>query len=443
MKTDKSKTRPNAVAPLRSAAYRRYFTGQSVSFLGDGVVPVTFALAVLKLTHAGWGMPLVLLGLWLSRTVFIAFGGSMADRRNRASIMLIADVVRLAAQLGIAFAFAVHKATIWEVVASAVVYGAATAFFAPSSVGLLPRLVPREHLQRANALLGTARNAGLLVGPAAAALMVTTGGVQLALWFDAGTFAISVLCLSGLRGAAAMPPAKADAQAQDTHSQEEEQVEDVRFRAALPTMLRLKAVIWIVGVWCVSQIGVASLNVLGPIISNNQLGGANRWAVLVTSMAVGGLAGSAFGGSLVVKRPAPVILALLAVPMPLQLVALAVPVPLPLLACSFVATSAALAICGVLFDTYLQNTVPDDMLARVSSAESGLTSSMIPIGLAICLPLADLAGFRSYLIILAALLVSAATTGALVTRRVHDRSAAQEPSREFSGAVLAEPTRSA
>jgi len=399
--TAEPRTRWTAVAdPLRNPGYRRYFIGQSVSTLGDGVVPATFALAVLRLSGSGWGMPAVLLALWVSRTVFIGLGGSIADRRNRASVMLAADVVRIGAQASVAIAFCFHAAQVWELVASAAVYGAATAFFVPAGVGLIPRLVRPEQRQRANSLLGSARNVGLLLGPAAAAVMVAVGGVQAPLFFDSLTFAVSVYCLAGLRHTLGEPASGARPGGDDEGP--------VRFRDALPVLARMRTALWIVIVWCFVQIGVASINVLGPIISQTRLGGTDRWSVLLTAMAIGGLGGSALAGSLRTRRPATVILLLLAVPLPVQLLALAAPAGLVPLAASFIATSVSLAICGVLFDTYLQDTIPSDMLSRASSAESGLTGAMIPLGLAICLPLAKWVGSGTYLGTLSALIVAVA-----------------------------------
>jgi hypothetical protein len=196
--------------PPLNKDFRAYFIGQSISSFGDGIVSVTFAFAALAVSPDGTGMPAVLLGLWISRMAFIGLGGHAGQRVNRALVMLIADAdadaVRLIAQLCVALVFTFGEPAIWHLVLSAVIYGIGTAFFVPSSVGLLPRLISRGELQQANSLLGIVSNSAFLIGSALAALLVLAGGVQTALQVDAGTFLISMTALTTiLRGAHSLP----------------------------------------------------------------------------------------------------------------------------------------------------------------------------------------------------------------------------------------------
>jgi MFS family permease len=336
-------TAPTTDARPVPGTFGRYFAGQATSMFGDGTVAVTYAFAALVVTESGWAMPAVLLGLWTSRMLLLSTGGRAADRRNRASIMMWSDVVRLGAQVFTAVCFLAGDPQLWQLVLSAAVFGAATAFFVPASKAIVPQMVPAERLQKVNSRLGVVRNAGMITGPAIAAGLYNAGGIPLALGFDVFTFAVSVACLASVVGRIPRPkPATAEV-ADDE--------DEVSLLGAFGVLARYPVIAWIVAVWCLSQLGVASVNVLGPLIARDELGGIARWSVLATVTAVGGLAGSAVASWLRPARPALFILVLLGSAIPMQLVAMAHWPRLWALALLFAWTSVALAICGVLFDT--------------------------------------------------------------------------------------------
>lgn len=72
---------------------------------------------------------------------------------------------------------------------------------------------------------------------------------------------------------------------------------------------------------------------------------------------------------------------------------------------AFALTAAAVAIAEVLFDTYLQRTIPNSALSRVGAVEQTLRSVMVPVGLVISLPLARWLGMTWFLGALAGLIL--------------------------------------
>jgi MFS family permease len=149
---------------LRLRDFRLVFGASVASLLGDGVVPVALAFAVLDLT------------------------GSATDL----GIVLAARVVALISAL-LALLLSGH-ATVAELAASQVLLGAASGFFNPASSGLVP-LVAGEHLQQANTLKGIAMAGGNIAGPAIAGALVVGTGPGAALLIDAASYGISALLL--------------------------------------------------------------------------------------------------------------------------------------------------------------------------------------------------------------------------------------------------------
>lgn len=417
-------------SPVSARAFWIYFPGQAVSRLGDGVVAVAFAFAALAVAPDGRGIPMVLLALWISRFVFLSHGGSLPDRIGRLPVMIGADAVRLVAQVLPAATFAAGHGQLWHLVVSAAVYGSATAYFVPAAVGLLPELLPEKQLQRANSWLDVAANTGRLAGPALAALLVVIGGVPLALLFDAATFAVSLVSLAWLLR---LLPARARAASgADEPAPASRKREPVRFRDAVRIMPRLPLILGAILVWVPVQIGLASVSVLGPVAVQDRFGSVEQWGVIVTFLAAGGLLGSISSGYVRVEWRGLLTIALLAASMPAQLIALAFGPNVAVIAGVLFLAGFATGVAGVVFDTAVQLTAPREMLSRVGAFETTMTTAMVPVGLAVALPLAHLLGQRVYLVGLAGVIVA---TAAAVLLWALPRSGLrdirlQEPARE-------------
>jgi MFS family permease len=78
-----------------------------------------------------------------------------------------------------------HSIQLWQLFAGAVLVGATTAFFLPASTSMLPRLVAEDQLEAGNALLNISRTAAIVLGPAAAGVVVAAAGAGWALGADA------------------------------------------------------------------------------------------------------------------------------------------------------------------------------------------------------------------------------------------------------------------
>ena len=166
------------------------------SALGDQLVPIALAFAVIELTGSASDLGVVLAASLVPRLLFLLAGGVWADRLPRQQVMLAADVVRGAAQALVALDLLAGSPQIWHLVVLAAIEGAASAFFAPAVLGLVSAVVEPERLQAANALMGLSRNAAGIAGPALAATLVALSSAGVAFALDAATFAVSVVTLA-------------------------------------------------------------------------------------------------------------------------------------------------------------------------------------------------------------------------------------------------------
>ena len=154
------------VPVLRHRQFRLLFLGQAVSVIGDALLPVALAFAVLdELDGSAGQLGLVLAAQVLPMTFLVLPAGVWADRVSRRTMMLVSDLGRAVVQAATAALLLAGTAELWHLIVLSAVYGGLEALFRPAEGGLVPALVPADELQQANALIGLAQNAGHVIGP--------------------------------------------------------------------------------------------------------------------------------------------------------------------------------------------------------------------------------------------------------------------------------------
>jgi MFS family permease len=394
---------------LRERNFRLLFAGQAVSLLGDGMVPVALAFAVLEVSDSPSALGIVLAARLIPTVVLLLAGGVVADRMPRRMVMVAADVVRMLSHAAMAALLLADAAEVWSLAVLAAVNGAGTAFFAPASTALLPMTIPPHHLQRANALRGLAQSAGFIVGPALAGVLVATAGAGVALAIDAGTFAVSAAFLLALRLAPSVPP------------------------PARPFVRELRdgwsefvARDWVWGIVLSASIAnmlAAGYQVLGPIVADRELGGAGAWATIAAAFGIGSL----IGGVLILRRPVhrPVLVGQVAVAIcVLPWVLLAVPVATLAIAAGALVAGAGVMVFNALWEATLQAEIPAASLSRVSAYDWLGSLALNPFGTALVGAVAAGVGVRATLLGCAALVTVVNVCVLLLPGVRHTRSVA-------------------
>lgn len=395
-------------------AFRWFFVGQATSALGNGFVPVVFAFAALDVSESGAVLTAVLLALWLTRITVMPVAATFTERHNKVAVMIGSDIARLLAQGLVAAVFLFGTQQSWHLIASAALYGAASAYFDPASFALMPQLVAKDQLQQANAFLNIAANVGGIAGPALGALLVTFGGVGFALLVDCATFVVSVVTLMAVAAVAKRTVIMAAdiGDEEDTDGADEK----VRFFDALRLVAGMPSVLGILILFCLVQFTAGSIAVIGPLIAKNALGGIGAWSVIATAIAVGGLVGGVLATRIIVKNPIRFTLLAFGIFTPLELAALGIPAPVIWLATIFVVTTAITELAGTAFESWVQGNVPETHLARVGAVETGMLSAMNPLGIAVSVPLAGVHGAGPMLFGFAAVIAVAAIAVGAVSR---------------------------
>jgi len=276
----------------RTSPFRALWGANALSNLADGLVFVTMPLVAAGLTDD----PRLVAGLAttyaLVRLVVALPVGVHVDRLDRRTLLVVANALRGFAVLGLAVSIQSGVASLAVLYAVMAVVGVLESAADGAAVAVLPSIVPRDRLDRANArITGTQLVADEFVGPplggilfalAAAVPVYATGG----LWVAAGAVAL------------ALPRRARDASVPADPTDPPPSV----FREAAA------GVRWLAGHRVVGSLaligGLASVGYMLPfsvlvLFAGERLGlDAAGYGVLLAASALGGLAGSAIAAPL-------------------------------------------------------------------------------------------------------------------------------------------------
>ncbi len=375
---------------LGERQFRRYFVGQTMSWLGDGLLPVAISFAVLGLTGSATDLGLVLAVRMVPVVVFLLAGGVWADRLPRQLVMIASDLVRGSTQAILAVLLLTGTAELWHLLLLQGVYGVGEAFWRPASTALLPSIVSEGRLQQANALLAVSVNGSYTIGPAVAGVLVASVGSGAAIAIDAATFGISTVALLLLRVPALERPA-----------------EPTTFLADLREGWRefvSRTWLWVVTAHAALFLLFVTtpFMVLGPVVADRELDGAADWGFIAAAMGIGVIAGSAAASRLRPARPLFVAVLSFGLGCALFALVLGVPAAVPVIAVAGFLCGITEGLIEVIWITALQQRVTPGALARVSAYDTVGSFALMPVGFALAGPAAEAFGTKEVLFAAAA-----------------------------------------
>ena len=410
--------------PLGHRRFRALLAGRSISMLGTAIAPVAIAFAVLDLTGSAAALGLVLAARSIPEVVFLLVGGVIADRFDRARILVVANVVAGVAQAGAATLLLTGTASVPALAALEAVNGTASALVFPAAAALTPLTVPSRMLQEANAMLRLGLNAALILGAASGGVLVGSLGSGWGLAVDAVAYVVAAGCFSRLRRRPDATPLTSSVAARR------------RGFAGVGGDLRdgwrevssrtwLWAVVIAFGFANAAQ--AAGRATLGPVVADRTFG-PEGWGLVLAVQTAGMFA----GGLLMLRlRPGRPLFAgcaaiLLWVPM---FVVLALNPTLPMLLPVALLGGVGLEVFSVSWDLSLQQQIPQDRLSRVYSFDAIGSYAMIPIGQLVAGPLALALGTEDAILACAAVIAAsiAATLAVPSVRHLRRTDVRAEP----------------
>jgi len=344
--------------------------------------------------------------------------GALADRFDRRLIMIAANLIRASLLAALVLAVTAGAGTIWALYVAAACVGIAETVYDTSAQSIMPQVVPRDQLARANGRLYAAElTASQFVGPPLAGLLIAAGaaaafGTPVALW------AFAVLALLLVRGQFRVERERRTTVRADI-------AEGLRFLWR-HRLLRTLAIM--VGTFNFATNAAFAVMVLYAVGSASAMKLTGQgYGLLLAATAAGSLL-----GSLVAERVLKALgrrrsLALSLISGVLMIGLPAVTASPLLIGAAFLAGGVGTVIWNIATVSLRQAITPDRLLGRVNSCYRLFAWGTMPIGAAVGGALAQLLGLRAVFASMA-VLVGALLVGLKVATDEAMDAAEREPS---------------
>lgn len=375
--------------PMRLANFRRFWLGNIVSSLGDQFFIVALPWIILHMTGSGVALGTVLMLVGIPRLIFMVVGGVLSDRFSPRMLLLFSNIGRGILAAILAVLVILNMTRLWMLYIVALGFGVTDAFFYPAMGALMPQLVAKEQLQKANAFQQGGALVAQSIGPGLAGFAITFVREGGAFALDALSYLFASLALVSIRDNSVNTASHAAAIELERQPGYQAVVNDIRAGLQYVKANRTLRVLLFVST-------MVSFLFTGPMQVGPAQLAMTRFPQGVTAL---GLMGSAGGfGSLL-----GVVLATRFKPRRLVLIALSgfsVSGSL-IIAIGFSTTVWMAAILSlmvgvisgcinVLYFTWIQNTVPSELLGRVMSLALLAAFGLVPLSNALAGVLAQI-----------------------------------------------------
>jgi MFS family permease len=373
--TSESNAGLRAFRALRYPRYRWYWYSGLGMTAAQGIQQLAMAWLVLDLTDSVGQLGLVIFMQGVPMALASFYGGMLADRYDRRTILLLAQTLTMLNLAVLAFLTTANLIELWQVYLSAIGLGLMQAVTLPARNALIRSLVGDEDMLNAVALNAVQFHASRVIWPSFAGTLISLTSVGVTLAISAG------FSLTGIIFLAMIGTLKDEGVGvRETASQLRQMVDGLRFSFSEPNIKTVMLLSLTAGLFGLSFVNLA------PAFARNDLDlGASGAGFFLMASGVGAIIGSV---SLLFfpVRDSKKLFVLLMVPYGLSLLAQAANPWLPgafIIMGIFGLSTSALVVSG---QTFIQMNVPENLLGRVvglwSLAGSLGFITSLPIGLA-------------------------------------------------------------
>jgi MFS family permease len=381
-------------APRLSGRYWRLWSASTISNLGDGIAIVALPLLAASLTRNPVLVSLLGFVQYLPWLLFSLLSGALVDRLDRRVLMWRTDVFRAVVISAVGLLVAVDWMNLPVLLTAAFLLGTAETLFDNASQAILPSLVDRDDLAKANGRLqGAEVVTNQFVGPPLGGLLFAAAAATPFL-LDGASFLAAAVLVALIPGsfrperAAVASGTPVVRQVRDDIAEGLRWLWRHRVLRTLAMVLGGANLLW----WAGESVMVLFAQ---DVLGLDEAG----YGVLLTSFAAGSVAasvtaerliarlgsGTALIASLVAMGVCPLIAGLLSSPWLVGVV--------------FVGAGFSTVVWNIITVSLRQSIIPDEILGRVNSAYRFVGWGVIPLGALLGGVLADVFGLRAPFIV--------------------------------------------
>lgn len=172
-----------------------FLGSQTISLFGSSLVQYAIMWYITLNTQSGVMMTISIVCGFLPTFFLSPFAGVWADRYNRKTLIMLSDSLIAVATLILAILFLLGYQMLWLLFFMSAVRALGSAIQMPAVGAFLPQLVPEDKLTRVTATNGSIQALVMLLSPMLSGALLTMAGIEMIFFIDVFTAAIAVLVL--------------------------------------------------------------------------------------------------------------------------------------------------------------------------------------------------------------------------------------------------------
>ncbi|RRJ67774.1 MFS transporter [Paenibacillus oralis] len=172
-----------------------FLSSQTISLFGSSLVQYAIMWYITLNTKSGMMMTLYILCGFIPTFILSPIAGVWADRYNRKLLIMLADGMIATATLVLAVLFLMGFDATWLLFVIAAVRALGTGVQTPAVGAILPQIVPGDKLTKVNGTNGSLQAVIMFVSPIVSAALLTVASIEMIFFIDVVTAAIAILTL--------------------------------------------------------------------------------------------------------------------------------------------------------------------------------------------------------------------------------------------------------
>jgi MFS family permease len=310
---------------------------------------------------------IILMGTTIPRVLLMIVGGVIADKYRRSKIIFFSLLTRCFVLLLMALFYTNHLLSFSALFIFALLFGASDAFFWSARDSIIPGIVHKEKLVRANSVIQTTNQLSVMFGPVLGATLLSIFSYSTIFLIIAFTLLISIILLQFIKEEKTLKPKKI--------SILRDLAEGINYVKGSPFLLTVMGTFIIVNLFF---IGPLMLSI--PILAEDRFkGNAFYLSVLQSSFASGMLLGAITMGWLNVKRHRGKLIISLILIEGLLLIIYSQAINLWLAAVILLVIGWCVSSINIPISSLIQEKTPSTIIGRVMSVNTMVSMGLIPV----------------------------------------------------------------
>lgn len=172
-----------------------FLVSQNISLFGSSLVQYAIMWYITLTTQSGVMMTIAIVCGFLPTFFLSPFAGVWADRYNRKVLIILSDSFIAIATLILAVLFLMGYQMLWLLFVMSAIRALGTAIQMPAVGAFLPQIVPEDKLTRINATNSSLQSFVMLISPMLSGALLTISTIEMIFFIDVVTAAIAVMTL--------------------------------------------------------------------------------------------------------------------------------------------------------------------------------------------------------------------------------------------------------